>query len=76
MLTTVNTGNLIKSGKIDFRTKQPKLKPDCSVDNIKNMRLLDKADMQISSMEFIFYFYFYLYIYPPDSQESDGGANT
>ena len=21
-------------------------------------------------------FYFYLYIYPPDSQESDGGANT
>ena len=24
---------------------------------------------------FIFYL-FYLYIYPPDSQESDGGANT
>ena len=25
---------------------------------------------------FYFYFIFYLYIYPPDSQESDGGANT
>ena len=25
---------------------------------------------------FLFFFYFYLYIYPPDSQESDGGANT
>ena len=24
----------------------------------------------------IFLFLFYLYIYPPDSQESDGGANT
>ena len=24
MLTTVHTGNLIESGKIDFRTKQPK----------------------------------------------------
>ena len=22
------------------------------------------------------YFLFYLYIYPPDSQESNGGANT
>ena len=22
------------------------------------------------------FFYFYLCIYPPDSQESDGGANT
>ena len=26
---------------------------------------------------YLFLFYlFYLYIYPPDSQESDGGANT
>ena len=24
----------------------------------------------------IIYFYFYLYIYPPDSQKSDGDANT
>ena len=23
-----------------------------------------------------YFFYFNLYIYPPDSQESDGGANT
>ena len=25
---------------------------------------------------FLFIFYLYEYIYPPDSQESDGGANT
>ena len=24
----------------------------------------------------LFFYLFYLYIYPPDSQESDGGANT
>ena len=51
MLTTVRTGNLIELGKIDFQTKQPKFKPDCIVDYNKNMRLVDKADMQISSME-------------------------
>ena len=51
MLTTVHTGNLIESGKIDFRTKQAKLKPNCIVDYNKNMKLVDKADMQISSMK-------------------------
>ena len=31
----------------------------------------------LSEVLFLFiYFLFYLYIYPPDSQESDGGANT
>ena len=25
---------------------------------------------------FLFIYLFYIYIYPPDSQESDGGANT
>ena len=37
MLTTVHTGNLIESGKIDFRIKQPKLKPDCIVYYNKNI---------------------------------------
>ena len=50
-LPLLHTGNLIELGKIDFRTKQPKLKPDCIVDYNKNMKLVDKADMQISSME-------------------------
>ena len=27
-------------------------------------------------MSFSFIYSFYLYVYPPDSQESDGGANT
>ena len=35
--------------------------------------LVNKPSIYLS----IFYlFLFYLYIYPPDSQESDGGANT
>ena len=51
IITAAHTGNLVKSGKNDFQTKQLKLKSDCIVDYNKNMRLVDKADMQISSME-------------------------
>ena len=31
---------------------------------------------RISKIFIYLFIYFYLYIYPPDSQESDGGANT
>ena len=38
---------------------------------------LERKGMKVSRSKFIFFIYlFYLYIYPPDSQESDGGANT
>ena len=31
---------------------------------------------QLGLGDFFIFILFYLYIYPPDSQESDGGANT
>ena len=39
------------------------------------IKLLIKLKKQIAKMIY-FIILFYLYIYPPDSQESDGGANT
>ena len=33
-------------------------------------------DVQYDKSIFYLFVLFYLYIYPPDSQESDGGANT
>ena len=32
--------------------------------------------LQQNQYFYFFLYLFYLYIYPPDSQESDGGANT
>ena len=37
----------------------------------------DKFNLKLSLFRtYLFIYLFYLYIYPPDSQESDGGANT
>ena len=45
--------------------------------NPKNPARLENNDMNNKpALVFIFFILFYLYIYPPDSQESDGGANT
>ena len=40
--------------------------------------ILEKAITftHFSRSQNFYFFLFYLYIYPPDSQESDGGANT
>ena len=35
-----------------------------------------KPDFNFSLIRIFYLFLFYFYIYPPDSQESDGGANT
>lgn len=51
MLSTLHTGEMVDSGKIDYRTGEPILKPDMVVDYTKNMRLVDKADMMISFVE-------------------------
>ena len=51
MVTTKHKGQIINSGKVDHSTKELIMKPDCVVDYNKNMRLFDKADMQISSVE-------------------------
>ena len=37
---------------------------------------LDETGINTVPIPGIFYVFFYLYIYPPDSQESDKGANT
>ena len=51
MMTTEHKGQMINSGKVNHSTKKPAMKPDCVVDYNKNMRLVDKAGMQISSVE-------------------------
>ena len=50
MVTTEHKGQIINSGKVNHSTKEPFMKPDCVVDRNKDMRLVDKADMQISSV--------------------------
>lgn len=44
---------MVDSGKVDHRTQQPIMKPDVVVDYTKNMRLVDKTDMMIASVECI-----------------------
>ena len=51
MVTTEHKRQMINSGKVNYFTKEPIMKPDCVVDYNKNMHLVDKADMQISSVE-------------------------
>ena len=51
------------------------LEKACS-DKLIQLKWCDANKIQINPNKSFFYFYFYLYIYPPDSQESDGGANT
>lgn len=52
MLSTVHKDEMVDSGKKNFRTGEAILKPDLVVvDYTKNMRLVDKADMMISSVE-------------------------
>ena len=51
MLTTVHEGELVQSGKRNRKTKKAVLKPDAVLDYNINMRLVDKSDSQISSLE-------------------------
>ena len=51
MLTTVNEGKMKDSGKKDFRTQETIKKPDAVLDYNINMRLVDKSDMQVGSIE-------------------------
>ncbi|KAK8372174.1 hypothetical protein O3P69_016192 [Scylla paramamosain] len=45
ILTTVHTGDLQDSGKVDHHTQEPVKKPDAVIDYNINMRLVDKSDM-------------------------------
>ena len=51
LLSTVHMGELQDSGKIDHQTGLPRLKPDAVKEYNKNMRLVDKSDMMISSID-------------------------
>ena len=51
MLTTIHKGTMVPSGKSDRRTQVDILKPDVVMDYTKNMRLIDKSDAQIGTIE-------------------------
>ncbi|XP_050722482.1 piggyBac transposable element-derived protein 4-like isoform X4 [Eriocheir sinensis] len=50
LLSTIHQGDIVNSGK-DKRTKKAVMKPDVVIDYTKNIRLVDKSDCQISSVE-------------------------
>ena len=51
MLSTIHTGSLSDTSKIDRATNEPIQKPDAVQDYNINMRLVDKSDMQIGEIE-------------------------
>ncbi len=51
LLSTVHEGKMIASNKINFRTNLAIEKPDIVMDYNKNMRLVDKSDMQINAID-------------------------
>ena len=50
-LTTVQQGELVNTGRVDRVTRQPIVKPDVVLDYTINMRLVDKSDMMITSID-------------------------
>ena len=53
MITTVNCGDMLDSGKVNFSTQEKIMKPDVVLDYNQNMRLVDKCDCQLSGVECI-----------------------
>lgn len=51
MLTTLHHGHMVDTGKEDYRTQERIKKPDVVVDYNINMRLVDKSDCQLASLE-------------------------
>ena len=51
LLSTVHTGRMLTTGKIHCQTRKPILKPDVIIDYNTNMRLIDKADMQLNAVD-------------------------
>lgn len=51
ILTTVHTGDLQDSGRVDHHTQEPVKKPDAVIDYNINMRLVDKSDMMVSDID-------------------------
>ena len=51
MLTTFHKGKMVNSNKVDYKTGEIVQKPDIVIDYTKNMRMVDKSDMQITTIE-------------------------
>ncbi len=51
LLTTVHRPQMVLNHNIDRSTRQRIMKAECVLDYITNMRLVDKADGMISSIE-------------------------
>ena len=51
LLSTIHPGQMLDSGKTDPVTRERVMKPDVVIDYTKNMRLVDKSDMQIASVD-------------------------
>ncbi len=51
MITTIHTGAMKDSGKYNHRTNEIKYKPDAVIDYNINMRLVDKSDMMITTID-------------------------
>ncbi|XP_045103527.1 piggyBac transposable element-derived protein 4-like [Portunus trituberculatus] len=51
MLSTMHTGDLQDSGKVDHNTGEPVKKPDAVIDYNVNMRLVDKSNMMVSEID-------------------------
>ena len=46
VLSTVNTSKISDTGKLDYVTRERKMKPDCVLENNKKMGAVDKVDIQ------------------------------
>ena len=53
MLSTLHTGKMKRTQKVDWTTGEVVKKPDMNTDYTNNMRLVDKSDMMIGNMETI-----------------------
>lgn len=51
MLSTVHKGEMVDTGKVDRRTREPVKKPDAVIDYVQNMRLVDKSDMMVAEID-------------------------
>ena len=71
--TTVYLSNNCKTNSIDSSTYCLSFISPASLCNVQRVEIFF---MIVFRLAFSFIFSFYLYIYPPDSQESDRGANT
>lgn len=51
MITTIHEGGLTATEKLDRRTGDLISKFDCVIDYMENLRLIEKADVQITTIE-------------------------